>query len=516
MIKNLLCFCGLLTLLFSACSKFDDVSNAEVLDGDPEFAIPLASATTSFQELIENFDDNTFITIDADGLIRLRYEGDVSLRTSQEILEEAVASLPPFLPLSQTNPDTLPFNSPEELEVDSAILRIGSLIGLTGTQDSNMPSIASVKVTLPQARLNGQPLVLEKTFPAGLSILGFGPIDIGGYSLVPEDGKLNVLYEAYDENGDEVIFGEDGYAMVITLEDFFFTYIDGYLGYRIHDGERDTIAIDFFENWIQGEVYFEDPEIRINLENSFGIPTRSVINIFDIYTASGEVLPLQSDVLNIADNQGIDFLYPTSNQVGEVLTQTFVFDKDNSNIREVLGSQPVALDYDVDARTNPDSLLNIRGFLTDESYYKVQVEVELPMYGWARGFVATDTFDIDFSEYNNIKEVEFKLVSDNGTPLDIATQVYFLDADDKVLDSLLTMQESLIAAAPVNSEGIVEAPFSKSTLIPYSAERFDGIRDAKKATTQTAFSTVNNGAISVKVFAEDEVSIRMGMKLKTQ
>jgi len=506
----------LFTLLFSACSKFDDVSNADVLDGDAEFAIPLATATTSFQELIENFDDNTFITIDADGLIRLRYAGDVSLRTSQEILEEAVASLPPILPLSQTNPDTLPFNSPEELEVDSALLRVGSMIGFKGIQSPSMPSVASVKITLPQARLNGQPLILEKTFSPGIVELELEPIDIGGYSLVPEDGKLNVLYEAFDENGDEVTFGEDGYAMVITLEDFFFTYIEGYLGYRVHDGERDTISIDFFENWIQGEVYFEDPEIRINLENSFGIPTRSVINIFDIYTATGEVLPLESDVLNIADNQGIDFLYPTSNQVGEVLTQTFVFDKDNSNIREVLGSQPVALDYDVDARTNPDSLLNIRGFLTDESFYKVQVEVELPMFGWARGFVATDTFDIDFSEYNDIKEVEFKLVSDNGTPLDIASQLYFLDAEDNILDSLLTTQESLIAAAPVNAEGIVEEPFSKSTIIPYSAERFDGVRSATKAILETAFSTVNNGAVSVKVFAKDEVSIRMGMKLKTQ
>lgn len=516
MIKNLTCFCLLFALLFAACSKIDDVSNADILDGDPEFAIPLATATTSFQELIENFDDNTFITIDADGLIRLRYEGDVSVRTSQEILEDAVASLPNILPLSQTNPDTLPFNSPEELEVDSAVVKMGAMVGFTAARDADMPSIASIKITLPQVRLNGEALILEKDFPAGLTILGFSPIDIGGHALVPEDGKLNVEYEAYDENGSLITFGENGYALVITLDDFDFSYVEGYLGYRTHDGDRDTIAIDFFENWIQGEVYFEDPEIRINLENSFGIPTRSVINIFDIYTATGDVLPLESDVLNIADNQGIDFLYPTSNQVGEVLTQTFTFNKDNSNIREVLGSQPVALDYDVDARTNPDSLIDIRGFLTDESYYKVQVEVELPMYGWARGFVATDTFDIDFSDYDNIQEVEFKLVSDNGTALDIASQVYFLDADDNILDSLLTTQESLVAAAPVNAEGIVEEPFSKSTLISYSADRFEGIRDAKKAALQTAFSTVNNGAVSVRVFAKDEVSIRMGMKLKTE
>lgn len=515
MLKNLWYFCVLTALLLTACSKIDDISNAEILDGDPEFAIPLAIANTSFQELIENFDDNTFITIDADGLIRLRYEGDVSVRTSQEILDEAVSSLPTLSPLSQTNPDTLPFNSPEELEVDSAVVKMGAMVGFGATRNASMPSIASIKVTLPQVRQNGQPLILEADYPLGLTVLGFNPIDIGGYALVPEDGKLNVEYEAFDENGELVVFGENGYALVITLEDFDFTYIEGFLGYRIHDGDRDTLAIDFFENWIQGEVFFEDPEIRINLENSFGIPTRSVINIFDIYTATGEVLPLESEVLNIADNQGIDFLFPTTDQVGEVLTQTFIFDKDNSNIRDVLGSRPVALDYDVDARTNPDSLVNIRGFLTDESFYRVQVEVELPMFGWARGFITTDTFNVDFADMNNISEVEFKLVSDNGTPLDIATQAYFMDDNFNILDSLLTTPESLIAAAPVNAEGVVAEPFTKSTIIPYSAERFDGVRGATQLVLETAFSTVNDGGVSVKVFAKDEVSIRMGMKVKT-
>ena len=515
MIKNSFCFCLLFALFFSACSKFDDISNAEVLEADAEFAIPIATAETSFQELIENFDENTFITIDPDGLIRLRYEGDVSTKTSEEILADAVASLPAILPLIDTLIE-LPFNSPEELEVDSALISPGATVGFTATRPEGLPSIDRIKVTLPQARLNGQPLVLERDFPAGLTILSKTPIDIGGYSLIPQDGKLFAQYEAFDVNGDPVIFVDGEGLLVLNIANFGFSYVEGFLGYRIHDGERDTIAIEFFENWIDGEVYFADPEIRINLENSFGIPTRSVINVFDIYTATGEVLPLESDVLNIADNQGIDFLYPSSNQVGEVLTQTFVFDKNNSNIVEVLGSQPVALDYDVDARTNPDSLLNIRGFLTDESYYKVQVEVELPMHGWARGFVATDTFDVDFADYDNIKEVEFKLISDNGTPLDIGTQVYFLDENDVVLDSLLSSQETLIAAAPVNSQGVVEDVFTKTTFVTYSADRFDRVRNAKKAILNTAFSTVNDGGVVVKVFAQDKVSIRMGMKLKTE
>lgn len=514
MIKNLSCFCLLFALFFTACSKFDDVANAEVIEGDAEFAIPLASAETSFQELIENFDDNTYITIDADGLIRLRYEGNVSTKTSQEILEDAVASLPPTLPLLTPQVE-LPFDSPEELEVDSAVISTGARVRIFAAPPEGV-SIDKITLRLPEVRLNGESLEYTKDFPSDLTILYGDWIDLEGYALIPTDGKLFAEYEAFDDDGNPVVFFQDGGGITLELEGFNFSYIEGYLGYRIHDGERDTIAIDFFENWIEGQVHFEDPEIRINLRNSFGIPTRSVINIFDIYTASGEVLPLESDVLNIADNQGIDFLYPNSSQVGEVLTQTFTFDKTNSNIVDVLGSQPIALDYDVDARTNPDSLLNIRGFLTDESFYEVQVEVELPMHGWARGFVATDTFDVDFTDFENIEEVEFKLVSENGTALDVGTQVYFLDADNNVLDSLLESRQSLVAAAQVDNEGIVIEPYTNTTLIPYSAERFDRIRTATTAQLTSAFSTVNNGAVSVKVFAQDKISMRMGMKVKTQ
>jgi len=225
---------------------------------------------------------------------------------------------------------------------------------------------------------------------------------------------------------------------------------------------------------------------------------------------------LDAEELNIADNQGIDFDFPSLSEVGEVKIQTFTFNKDNSNIVDILGSQPVALDYDVDARTNPDSLVEVRGFLTDESFYRIQVEVELPMFGWAQGFIAADTFDIDLSDFDDIQEIEFKLISDNGTALDVGTQGFFLDIDGNVMDSLLTQQQSLVAAAPVDENGKVTEVFTKESFIPFSEDRLNGIRGAKELVLQSSFSTYNASDVNVKVFAEDAISVRVGMRLKTQ
>jgi hypothetical protein len=290
-----------------------------------------------------------------------------------------------------------------------------------------------------------------------------------------------------------------------------FTYAEGYFGNQLHDGERDTILIEFFESWTQGDVYFEDPKIFVNVFNSFGVPTRSIVNVFDIYTATGDVLPLQADAIE----DGIDFDYPELGEEGQERITEFTFTKDNSNIAEVLGSKPVALDYDVDAITNPDNETAIRGFITDSSRYSVQVEVELPIFGRASGFVAIDTIDLNFGTLDNVESVEFKVVSDNALPVNVDMQAYFMDPMDVVLDSLFDMPTALIEAAPADSEGETTGTTTSEYIIPVDAQRFDLLRASDRLILNVAFSTTNEGTQSVKIYADQAVEIRMGMKVKT-
>ena len=70
--------------------------------------------------------------------------------------------------------------------------------------------------------------------------------------------------------------------------------------------------------------------------------------------------------------------------------------------------------------------------------------------------------------------------------------------------------------AEVNANGMVTTPSTKITLIPFEANRLDNIRSAKQLILSAAFSTVNNGNQSIKVFADQEIDVRVGMKLKTQ
>ncbi len=506
-----------LVLLHLAGCKVDELTSADAVSDEAEFAIPLGKIRTTVEDLLDNFDENTVIEIGPENVIHLVYRGDVLTQYAFEYLEEAAQSIPRIIPIIDTNFMVLPFSSPAVLEVDKAIYKQGTVkIAVHSTQYAGLVKLT---VKLPQVFKNGVPFAIETTFNSpftgGLPFIGTEvpgtAVDMTGYELIPENGNINVEYEAITEGGagDSIILD----AVSLLNDSIFFSYFEGYLGNEVFNGGRDTIQIDFFENWTQGDVFFEDPVITINITNSFGVPTRSVIDTFDILTADEQRIPLQSEFIDTVD--GIDFPYPQID--GDSAILTFDFDKTNSNIDTVLGSRPIALDYKVDARMNPDTNVALRGFISEESFYRIQVEVDLPLHGRAAGFGVTDHFNVDFSGYREVLEAEFKLIADNETPLDIIGQAYFLDGTGAILDSLFDAGTStIVGAALVDNSGNVISPTSEISFVTFGAERFDKVRTAEKISLNAFFSTSNEGQQSVKALAGQEAEIRMGLKLKTE
>jgi hypothetical protein len=492
----------------SGCRKIDEFQDLSIVSGDAEFAIPLVRAKTTIQDLLENFDEYTFIEITPDGVIHLRYKGDVLEKTSKEILADARSKITPVIPLTDTVYQ-LPFSQPNVLEVDLAIYKSGK-VGFS--LESDYVGEIDFTLTIPQAVKNGVPLTIHQKFQSPAFITESDQvIDMRGYHLIPADsGSIYVIYKAITETGERIKLPQ----VYLLSQNVDFSYIQGYLGKHIHKGRRDTIEVEFFENWIQGDVFFEDPVIDIYIENSFGIPTRSVINVFDILTADGNRLNLTSDF--ISDTSGIDFVYPSLANVGKTETMLFSFNKTNSNIEDVLGSRPIALDYDVDALTNPNDATDVRGFLTDSSYYKIQVEVDLPLHGKASGFGVKDTFEINFDSYDDVRAVEFKIVADNDMPMSIDAQVYFLEESGKVSDSLFSDRQRIVDSAKVGADGTVISRTTQTTLSNLDDLRFRKIQDTKKLVLEAYFSTYNDGQKSVKALASQAADIRMGMKLKTK
>jgi len=491
----------------ASCKDVTDLQGLEVSGNDAEFAIPLINSKVSFNDLLENFDQNTFVEIRDDGLVVLRYKGDILTTTSEDIFSAVEAAIPPLIPVLDTIMP-LPFQTPTGLDMDSIVLKTGKV--RFGCKSLHQQDV-DLTVTFPEMKKNGEALMMDAmiTHGGGTEDTYIFPFEVplAGYSLVADDnGFFNVRYDAILEDGSKDTLTD----FFIILNDLTFSYAEGFLGEQTYEAARDTIYIDFFRDYIKGEVWFQDPKITFQVISSFGIPTRSQVNVFDVYTADGEILPIFGEGIE----DGIDFNYPTLDEVGQTKTTTYAFSKENSNIDTLLGSKPIAIDYDFDATTNPDNISTIRGFVTDESEYVVNVDVELPIFGRADRFLAVDSFDVNFSSYDNVESAEFKVVSENGIPLEIAMQMYFVDANDNVLDSLLMDDLTLIEAAPVDGDGLVTMPQEKTLLVPMDGVKFDKVRSATAIKMNALFSTTNAGQTPVKILNTQQVNVRMGMKLK--
>lgn len=488
-------------MAFSGCKKFDQLDNIETPEQNAEFAVPLFSTETSIKDILENFDENTFITVRDDGLILLNYKGDFISRNSLDLFEGLgqLDNVP--LPILDTV-TVLPIEFPNSVELDYAILSNGLV--RWGWQNPH-PDPITVTVRFPSVfDQNGEAFTHVVSDFTGDLYLTPSAINLAGYRFETINDSLIVEYEVLKQDGTKDKLNN----FFLLVSDFEASYVEGYLGQDVYELDRDTIEIEFFENWTRGDVYFEDPKVFTTVENSFGFPVRSQANVFEVITVNGEKLALQSQAI---DN-GIDIDYPEFNEVGEVKTTYFTFDKTNSNIDSILGSNPVALDYDLDALPNPDGNTAIRGFLTDSSFFKVKLEVELPVYGKSLGFAANDTIDFNLSDYDDIENVEFKVITDNNMPLELALKIYFAQ-DDKILDSLFTDGYALVDAAEVDMDGNVIEPVTKTTFVDFNDARLDAIRGANKIYVTVDFTTYNGGQTSVRILADQEVKVRMGMKV---
>ncbi len=490
----------------SAC-KTDpsDLEDLAIEDFSAEYAIPIFQAEVSLDEILSNVQENTTMTVEPDGEINLKYSGDFLGLGSADIFDIVTAVVP--IPVTDTIVHA-DYDIPNSIEIDFFDLTNGQIVL---RYESDHEEDVDIKVTIPQLTKNGE----QFTWTGKIDYNGTTPVEgtgfdgLAGYKLTSfGDTLITVQYEAIRESGIRDTL-DNFFVLFLNLE---YDYAEGFLGYDVYTVAADTIEIDFFKSWANGSVYFEDPKITLTVFNSLGFPINGKFLFLDVKTVNQDILPLESEFIN----DGININYPKLTEIGETSETVFAFDKDNSNIREVLGAGPLAVYYDLEAEPNPEGDTSIRGFITDKSEMRVQVDVELPIHGYADDFVVIDTFDIDFKDIDleSAEYAEFKLVTENETPLAVKLQLYFADSSFQILDSLLIPAQNVIESAEVNEDGISMLTETNTIIQEFYKERLNKIETAKKLFLVSSFSTENNkNKQSVKILAEQSVAVRMGMKI---
>jgi hypothetical protein len=515
-------FCAVgtgLLLAFAACRP-SDFSDLEIAERGSEYAFPLFSTTVNLRELMTRVVGNSpngTLTIGADNTMKLSYSGDVAKRDASDVFKFLQGGL---LPISDTV-YAAPLGSPDSVSIAKAVVSKGTIQIIVYNTLSE-----PIKGTLyiPQMSANGKafsyPFEVEA---ANGKAWQSPPIELKGNTLLTKANKLEFRYEAYRPNGERVkmpnvpILNIGGIA--VSFQNLEFSYLEGYWGYEIYPLTRDTIEIDLNQTNLTGDVRIYDPQVTMTVSNSWGFPTQGLIKYLGFIGANGEELKLETTVFK---NNTLDFNYPAwiKGEVGQTKKTIVRFDRTNSNIAEIFNARPRRFIYEVDGVANAQRDSKLVGFLTDSSRISLGVSVDLTLDGSAKQFGADQTVDLDFGEYaaddlDQLESAEFKLVTENSAPIGATFQSYFLDARGEIIDSLFTgPAREILTPAAIDANGQASGSSRTETFTPMTAARFDRVRQAKKALLRASFSTAQGGNRVVRLLANQQAIIKMGVRVK--
>ena len=145
------------------CSQFAELEDAEGARYEAEYAVPLLNTSFSMNDLLDNFEENSVLTVLPDGLLRLQYSGSVLTENADDVFEAINATLAGAGGIAiESTVQALPFSGPDGLVIDRMDLKEGNLFWtLENCHDKDL----TITLTFPTVIKDGEPLTVVRELP---------------------------------------------------------------------------------------------------------------------------------------------------------------------------------------------------------------------------------------------------------------------------------------------------------------------------------------------------------------
>lgn len=326
-----------------------------------------------------------------------------------------------------------------------------------------------------------------------------------GHSQIPIE--INISFTT--SMGDDFNTNQSlGFELGFTEIDFGIFY--GYTGpIEIFNQRKDSVEIDLFRNQKMGQVRIEDPRIKIRTGNQFGIPIAVGLNNFEGLSELGQV-----------SLQGIPNPLPIgiSSNIGETAFDSFELNKTNSNLKDLINTNPKFLSYQAEGQLNPADK-TIRNFVPSSAKIVGRVETYFPLYGFTTNFQIRKMAPFALNATENPEEVEslkLHISADNTFPTDFVLALIFYDSDGQAIDSVGLQDEYVIDAAQINNSG--ETTEAQETMfdIELQKNQSQNLASAKRVEFLVKFNTLkkDGNLLPVKIYSHQNIEIGLGIEAK--
>ena len=531
-IAALFAFSGILIGL-SGCYKdnFDfDRMKEDMITWEPDLAFPIVYSVLDAEEIISLSDSTNIYNYDSDNFITLIYRRRVFSQTVNDFFQ---------LPQNQTLNSNMSLNAAEIVQFTTngsvqSTLNTGMTLALTGPGGSQLDKIVfqsgsmniaftsnfahsgNLLVTIPELRLNGTPFT--QTYPIDYTS-GAVNVDITiplvGYEMDLDNGSgpntfpINYML-TLNQGGGVTPSPANQVQINHTFNELRMAFADGYFGNFNLEINPSEVHLDIAKN-NPGTIYFEDPKFKLKVKNTIGAEMR--VSIDELY-ANG--VPGQTDIDISSLLPSSQFIIPPAPALGDSAYLEYYFTQNNSNIKPIVNAGYDKIYYDVGASVNPNG--PAYNFASLNNSVEVIADVELPFWGFSDHFTIIDTVEVPFDEAadfaDNIEKGLLRVNSVSHFPVDGLLKLYFADSNYVVIDSVLTDGSYIIRSGTVNADGKTIAATQTNNDIELDRQRIDALFASNYLFIAADITTTDDAGRNIKLYAEDEIEIRIGLRVK--
>ena len=441
-------------------------------------------------------------------LIDLASTLDVSSIASNLEVSSGSAIFPSQNAISETVDVDLTLDNGEEL--NSVQLNSGSI---DYSIDYGLREDAQITISLPYITSNGTPIteVINVTSDHINSQTVNGSIDLSNHTIDLTANGAQTNYIEANVSASIISSGQiipfsitDAVTANLDIANLDIAFIDGYLGNLTESIPADTITIDLFNNEFSELISVAAPELSMRLNNSAGIPIEADMSQIFAYNDQTSL-----QLTGIATPLTINS--PNYSQIGQSMVTDISLNRDNSNIVDVLDLNPSGIAYQMIIETNPAGNTGDMNFINSDSKIDVTMDVDVPMYGSVSGFSIEDTLDFALDSINVLQSATLRAIIENEFPVDVDVQLYFVDENYTVIDSLFSNGERLVQSSTIDANGdLVSATTSENDIV-VSEDKLDNLMNSSKIILHASLETGNGGTQDAKFYTHYEMNINLGI-----
>lgn len=498
---------------------------------NPKVGIPVAYSSLTLEDLIESIDSEQMIKSDSTKFLTLVYSNRILSNTAASIMKfgdqqfgEAIfasqlgiPAVPTQNPIIFTKPNSYPFTMSHGEIIDSLLIKTGILsFNIASTYKHQGKLI----IEIPQLKKNNKAFKdsvnITKSDGTFSTVTNF---NVAGYKLALEhpnvtDNKMSFNYTVKLINSGAGITAGDRIGITIDFTNIAFSSLFGYLGNRQLINTLSEFSFPIFGDVSQPNLKFANPSIKIKSRSSFGLPANvELYNVEAINTKDNKIIPVTFST----GTNPFNIKFPKT--IGGYANDSVIFNKNTTNLFSALEIGPNKIKYGIRSFANPaGKTLN---YVTDSSKLNVDLDVELPLDLGCSKVEFKDTMDLDLSDVEDledkVKSLLLRTSFENGMPIDLNLQVYFLTETYQHVDTLFEAgSDNTIKSGELNQAGKVIKPTRKILDSQFSKAEIEKLKTVRSAIVKASIATTGGGTTYVKFYSNYTLKVTFGVQTELE